>query len=64
MKLIISLFTGLATASALSFNRPEQAVFDAGAAEDRYLIEFEPGVTVWIKEDQKWALRRVSTSAF
>lgn len=28
--------------------------------EDRYLIETEPGKTMWVAESQKWELRRVS----
>ena len=60
MKLLAPLLGGLATTSAaLSFFQPEQAVFDAGVAEDHYLIELGPGNTRWIKEDEKWALRRV-----
>ena len=28
-------------------------------ADDLYLVELEPGRTKWIKEDEKWELRRV-----
>ena len=35
---------------------------DAAAPEDQYLIELGPGETRWVTEDEKWALRRVSTA--
>ena len=63
MKLTTSIITGLSTSSlALSLSPPPQAVLDASALEDRYLIELGPGETRWIKEEEKWALRRVCTS--
>jgi len=64
MKLIVPVIAGLSTAGALSFSQPKQAPLDAGAAEDRYLIELAPGETRWIKEDEKWALRRVRAGSY
>ena len=60
MKIIAPIVAGLASTSvAWSLFKHDQAVLDTGAAEDRYLIELAPGETRWIKEDEKWALRRV-----
>ena len=59
MKLIAPIAAGLSTAAALSFFRPDQAVIDPAVAEERFLIETSPGETRWIREDEKWSLRRV-----
>lgn len=32
-------------------------------AQTKYHIELAPGVTKWVTEDEKWALRRVSLPA-
>jgi len=62
MKYTTLLAASLATsASALTILRPEQqqAVFGTTAAnEERYLIEFGPGDTRWVTEDDKWVLKR------
>ena len=50
------------TATALTILKPEheQAVFATTAEEERSLIEFGPGETRWVTDDDKWALKRVS----
>ncbi|MCJ1314852.1 Leucine aminopeptidase 1 [Xylographa vitiligo] len=62
MKYTTLLAASLATsATALSILRPEQqqAVFgSADANEEKYLIEFGPGDTRWVTEDDKWVLKR------
>ncbi|KAL6717072.1 Leucine aminopeptidase 1 [Lecanora helva] len=59
MKLLTPFIVGLATTStASSFLRPGQAVFEPDAADADYLIELQPGKIRWVKEDEKWALRR------
>jgi len=62
MKLIVHglMLAGLSIiAAASSLSQPKQAVFGIDNAIDRYLIELAPGETRWIREDEKWALRRV-----
>lgn len=54
--MIAGLFT---SAAASSLSQPKQAVFGIDTTFERYLIELAPGETRWIKEDEKWALRRV-----
>ncbi|MCJ1415883.1 Leucine aminopeptidase 1 [Xylographa parallela] len=62
MKYTTLLAASLATsATALTILRPEQqqAVFGTAAAnEEKYLIEFGPGDTRWVTEDDKWVLKR------
>ena len=61
MKYISLLAAVLATTStALSILRPDQTVLDNGSDVEKYLIEFGPGDTKWVTDDEKWALRRVS----
>lgn len=65
MKLHALIAAGLvASAVSLSIARgPDQAfIGNEGTDEDDYLIELSPGETRWIKEDEKWELRRVGTS--
>lgn len=62
MKYSTILAASLATsATALTILRPEheQAVFGANTEEERSLIEFGPGNTRWVTDDDKWALKRV-----
>jgi len=66
MKYTTILAASLATsATALTILRPEheQAVFGANAEEERSLVEFGPGDTRWVTDDDKWALKRVSPRA-
>lgn len=57
--LLIVVFIG-AVIDAFSFPRSGQAVLRTHVNdEEEYLIELGPGDTRWIKEDEKWALRRV-----
>ncbi len=63
--LLLSLYSAtLATAAAYPNNAqavlqdPQQTVVES----DQYLIELSPGVTRWVIEEEKWALRRVSLS--
>lgn len=51
------------TATALSILQPNQAVLGEVAEAERFLIELGPGNTLWITEDEKWALRRVSQTS-
>lgn len=65
MKLQALVAAGLiAAATSLSIARgPDQAIIgNEGADDDDYLIELAPGETRWIKEDEKWELRRVCIS--
>lgn len=51
-----------ATSTALVIARPQQqqAVLASSVAdEEKYLVEFGPGDTRWVTEDDKWALKRV-----
>ena len=50
-----------AAVAARSVETSPQTVLEDGSKVERYLIELEPGETMWITEDQKWELRRVST---
>ncbi len=59
MKIISTLLTFAAAASALSLLEPDQAVLGDDASLERFLIELGPGDTEWISEDEKWSLRRV-----
>jgi leucyl aminopeptidase len=59
MKIISTLLTFAAAASALSLLEPDQAVLGDDAPLERFLIELGPGDTRWISEDEKWSLRRV-----
>ncbi|GME46676.1 zn-dependent exopeptidase [Neofusicoccum parvum] len=61
---IISSFA--AAASALSILRDGQAPLKEPSidAADEYLIELAPGETRWIKEDEKWELRRQGINFF
>lgn len=47
-------------ASALYIPTPEQSVLHSqqAAASEQYLVEFGPGRTEWVTEDDKWELRR------
>ena len=64
MKLINAfVFAFSATSLAWSISKPVQYVLDAGVEEDSYLIELSPGETKWIKEHEKWSLRRVGPVA-
>ncbi|MCJ1252023.1 Leucine aminopeptidase 1 [Trapelia coarctata] len=61
MKYATILAASLATtATALTILRPEheQAVFGTNTEEERSLIEFGPGETRWVTDDDKWALKR------
>ena len=63
MKLfLLALTCCLTCALALSIPLLDQVGFGNDAVADRCLIEVAPGETRWIKEDEKWELRRVSIS--
>jgi hypothetical protein len=52
----------VALAAAANHPDPQVVLQDPQAAvaePDEYLIELSPGETRWIKEDEKWELRRV-----
>lgn len=65
MKYFTSLLTAATAASALSAavlqdpSRNQDVL--APADSEQYLLEIEPGNTVWVTEDEKWELRRVDT---
>ncbi|KAL9021161.1 MAG: hypothetical protein Q9185_001561 [Variospora sp. 1 TL-2023] len=53
------LLAALAAAStAWSMSSSDQIVLSSNAEAENYLIETAPGETRWIREDDKWALRR------
>lgn len=47
------------TTARIIFQAPEQAVLEASAKAEKYLVELSPGKTKWVTEDDKWALKRV-----
>jgi leucyl aminopeptidase len=52
----------VALAAAANHPDPQVVLQDPQATvvePDEYLIELSPGETRWIKEDEKWELRRV-----
>ena len=62
MKNIISNFL-LAAASVTAVVLPPQQALGRGDAlvdNEQFLLETAPGVTRWVAEDEKWALKRVS----
>ena len=63
MKLILFIAACCST-SALALSIPwlNQVRLGNGAVAERYLVELGPGETRWIKEDEKWELRRVHLS--
>jgi leucyl aminopeptidase len=60
--LLLPLCTA-ALAAAIQLPKDPQIVLQDPQAtvgeRDEYLIELSPGETRWIKEDEKWELRRV-----
>ena len=59
MKYTTFLTLSLATMiRALSILLPEQGLLQ-DSLEEKYLVEFRPGETRWVTEDEKWELRRV-----
>ena len=51
--------------AALSILDPDQqTVFGGSSVDDRYLIELAGGEQRWIKEDEKWSLKRVRPAQF
>ena len=63
MKLILFIAACWST-SALSYSIPwfNQVRLGNDVVPERYLVELGPGETKWIKEDEKWELRRVRLS--
>ena len=55
--LAVSLATAVAALSILDLD--QQTVLGGSSADDRYLIELAGGEQRWIKEDEKWSLKRV-----
>ena len=62
MKLFLLLAVCSAIASALPTEVSDQRILGGVASADELLIELEPGVTKWVREDDKWELRRVHSS--
>ena len=58
MKLLVLAVVSIALSKASSL-QPDQIVLGDLNEVERYLIELEPGITRWVTEDEKWALRRV-----
>lgn len=62
------LSLGLVSARAIDYQKfveqvpvaPQHGSFGQNPPESRLLIERAPGDTLWVTEEQKWALRRVS----
>lgn len=50
-----------AYASALATPWTEQSILQASSTPgpDKSLVEFGPGDTLWVTDDEKWALKRV-----
>lgn len=64
MKFLAALALG-ATASVLAAVIPQQDPLTGPQAHreaEQYLIELEPGNTIWVTEDEKWSLRLVGFS--
>lgn len=63
MKLILFIAACCST-SALALSIPwlNQVRLGNDAVAERYLVELGPGETRWIREDEKWELRRVHLS--
>ena len=63
LSLLFSLYAAAAV-TALSAPRGPQVILQELilAEPDEYLIELSPGETRWIKEAEKWELRKVSVT--
>jgi leucyl aminopeptidase len=61
--LLLSLYAAAAV-TALSAPRGPQVILQEPTLvePDEYLIELSPGETRWIKEAEKWELRKVSVT--
>lgn len=63
-----SILLPLCTAVLAAAVHPPQVVLGDSqtpiAEPEKFLIELEPGKTQWVTEDDKWALRRVSSHLF
>ena len=67
MRSLALLALAASTASALSLQLPwdrtaQKPIGGKVESEEMYLIELEGGVTRWIKEEEKWELRKVRHS--
>jgi len=61
MRYLSTLVGGLAAtavATPLLVTDAQQAIAAPVTAPEQYLIELAPGETLWVTEDEKWALRR------
>jgi bacterial leucyl aminopeptidase len=58
------LLSALVATAVTGFSLPQQAALQdqAPVLEERFLIELKPGDTRWVTEDEKWVLRRVTSS--
>jgi leucyl aminopeptidase len=57
---LLALSASLINARFIETHEKNQIVFNANEADDeRFLIEFAPGKTQWVTEEEKWELRRV-----
>ena len=63
MKLILFI-AACCSSSALTLSIPwfNQVRLGNDAVAERYLVELGPGETRWIREEEKWELRRVRLS--
>ncbi|KAF2835221.1 leucine aminopeptidase 1 [Patellaria atrata CBS 101060] len=65
---LLTLSTAATVVTGRSLLLPEQAPLRNPQAEaadaEQYLIETSPGVTRWVTEDEKWALRREGVNFF
>ena len=58
LHLLAVSFATAVIASAIVYPAQQQPLTDFTAPE-KYLVEFGPGDTQWITEDEKWSLKRV-----
>lgn len=65
MKFLAALALGATATSVLAAVIPQQDPLTGPQVyreAEQYLIELEPGNTIWVTEDEKWSLRLVGFS--
>jgi bacterial leucyl aminopeptidase len=58
------LLSALVATAVTGISLPQRTALQeqAPVLEERFLIELKPGDTRWVTEDEKWVLRRVTSS--
>jgi leucyl aminopeptidase len=59
---LFALSTAVVNARFVEEHETNQVILNAGVGEEQFLIELAPGKTLWVSEEEKWELRRVSTA--